>query len=180
MPAAAAEPEAEADGRAAIIWPTIIRAAVIRTIGIGIRIRRGIRIRALIIVIAARSTGYVTPDQAARRAQTNGSVGGLLGGAALGAILGGRNAGTGAAIGAGAGLLAGSAVGASNADRAARRVERRYDDAYYDCLDANRAPPLGYAPGPNDGPPPPAPPPRGQYNDQDNDEPPPPPPRDRY
>ena len=77
-------------------------------------------------------------------------------------MLGGRNAGTGAAIGAGAGLLAGSAIGANNAQRAANDVERRYDDAYYDCMDANRAPPPDYGPGPSDEPPPP-PPPRGQY-----------------
>ena len=113
---------------------------------------------------AAARTGYVTPDQAARRAQTSGTVGGLFGGAALGALLGGRNAGTGAAIGAGAGLLAGSVVGASNARRAASETERHYDDAYYDCLDAHSAPPPSYAPPSDaiDGPPPP-PPPRGQY-----------------
>ena len=111
---------------------------------------------------AAASTGYVTPAQAARRAQTTGTVGGLFGGAALGALLGGRNAGTGAAIGAGAGLLAGSALGASNAQHAASEVERRYDDAYYGCMDANRAPPPDYIPAPDDAPPPP-PPPRGQY-----------------
>ena len=112
---------------------------------------------------AAARTGYVTPGQAARQAQTSGTVGGLLGGAAIGALLGGRrNAGTGAAIGAGAGLLAGSAIGANNAQHAASDVERHYDDAYYDCMDANRAPPPDYIPAPNDAPPPP-PPPRGTY-----------------
>lgn len=111
---------------------------------------------------AAAQTGYVTPAQAAQRAQANGAVGGLLGGAALGALLGGRHAGTGAAIGAGAGLLAGSAVGSRNAQRAANDAERRYGNAYYACLDANRPPPSDYIPAPNDAPPPP-PPPRSQY-----------------
>src|SRR5579875_3176465 len=58
---------------------------------------------------AAARTGYTTPDQAASREQTNGTVGGTLGGAALGAVLGAAagNPGLGAAAGAGAGLIAG-------------------------------------------------------------------------
>ncbi len=87
---------------------------------------------------AAARTGYVTPDQAARRAQTGSSLGGAIGGAALGAIIGGanHNAGAGALIGAGAGLIAGTAVGSANARDAARDVDRAYSDAYYACMDA--------------------------------------------
>jgi hypothetical protein len=92
---------------------------------------------------AAASTGYVTPGQVARQAQTNGTVGGLLGGAALGAILGGRNAETGAAIGAGVGALAGSAISSSNGREAAADVRRRYADTYYDCMRGYGQPP-GY------------------------------------
>ena len=86
---------------------------------------------------AAARTNYTTPGEAARGAQTRGTIGGTLGGAALGAIIGGAtggNAGTGAAIGAGAGLLAGTAVGADNANRAARDVEADYSAAYYACM----------------------------------------------
>ena len=90
---------------------------------------------------AAASTGYTTPGEAARRAQTNGTIGGLIGGAALGAIIGGRNAGTGAAIGAGAGALAGSAVGSANADQAAADVQRRYAETYYGCMNGYGPPP---------------------------------------
>jgi len=121
---------------------------------------------------AAASTGYTTPDQAANRAQTTGTIGGLLGGAALGAIIGGRHAGTGAAIGAGAGALAGTAIGSANANQAAADVQRRYSDTYYACMNGNYAPPPPpgyYAPPPPDDYPPPPPP--GDY-------PPPPPPGD--
>ena len=93
---------------------------------------------------AAARTGFVSPDEAARREQTTGTVGGTLGGAALGAIVGGASghAGTGAAIGAGAGLIAGTAIGADNAHRAADDAQQRYASAYYACLDeANGAPP---------------------------------------
>jgi hypothetical protein len=86
---------------------------------------------------AAARTGYTTPGEAARGAQTRGTIGGTLGGAALGAIIGGAtggDAGVGAAIGAGAGLLAGTAVGADNANRAARDVEADYSAAYYACM----------------------------------------------
>jgi hypothetical protein len=86
---------------------------------------------------AAARTNYTTPGEAARGAQTRGTIGGTLGGAALGAIIGGAtggNAGTGAAIGAGAGLLAGTAMGADNANRAARDVEADYSSAYYACM----------------------------------------------
>jgi hypothetical protein len=142
---------------------------------------------------AAASTGYVTPGQAARQQQTNGTLGGLLGGAALGAILGGRNAGTGAAIGAGVGAVAGSAIGSSNARDAAADLRRRYADTYYNCMrgygapsgyDYNRPPP---PPPPGDYPPPPPPgdypppPPPGNYPPPPGDYPPPPPPPDnRY
>jgi hypothetical protein len=102
---------------------------------------------------AAAQTGYVSPGQAARRAQTTGTVGGLLGGAALGAIFGGRRAGTGAAIGAGVGASAGTAIGSANANAAAADVQQRYASAYYACM--NAAPVGGYAPPPDaiDGPP---------------------------
>ena len=132
---------------------------------------------------AAASTGYTTPGEAARREQTNGTLGGLLGGAALGAILGGRNAGTGAAIGAGVGAVAGSAIGSSNARDAAADVRRRYADTYYDCMrgyaapsgydyDQPPRPPDDYPPPPPPGDYPPPPPPPGDY-------PPPPPPDNR-
>jgi hypothetical protein len=104
---------------------------------------------------AAARTGYVSPGQAASRAQTSSSVGGTLLGAAAGAAIGSAsgNAGAGALIGAGAGLIAGTAVGENNARRAADDVERAYGDAYYACMDeadaypddARTAPPVRYA-----------------------------------
>jgi hypothetical protein len=117
---------------------------------------------------AAARTGYVTPGQAARHEQTNGTVGGTLGGAALGAIIGSASghAGAGAAIGAGAGLLAGTAVGSANAQHAASDVERNYAEAYYACMgqgpdgasyaEGPPPPPMAY-------PPPAAYPPPGAY-----------------
>jgi uncharacterized protein YcfJ len=101
---------------------------------------------------AAARTGYQTPGEAARQAQTNGTVGGLLGGAAIGALAGGRHAGTGAAVGAGVGALAGSAIGSSNAHEAAEDVRRRYADAYYACMNGP-----GYRPDYSYGAPPPPP-----------------------
>ena len=103
---------------------------------------------------AAARTGYVTPGQAARHEQTNGTVGGTLGGAALGAIIGSASghAGAGAAIGAGAGLLAGTAIGSANAQHAASDVERNYADAYYACM-SQGSDDTSYAEAP---PPPPA------------------------
>ncbi len=72
---------------------------------------------------AAARTGYVTPGQAANRAQTEGSVGGTVAGAAAGAAIGaasGRGgAGPGALIGAGVGHAGGTAIGADNARHAA-------------------------------------------------------------
>jgi hypothetical protein len=131
---------------------------------------------------AAARTGYVTPGEAARNEQTQGTIGGTLGGAALGAIIGGiaGNAGTGAAIGAGTGLLAGTAVGSSNAREAAASVRDAYSRAYWDCMDeAHVVPPAqsgyqaGYEAGYYDGSAPP-PPPRYIYA------PPPPPPAYYY
>jgi outer membrane lipoprotein SlyB len=108
---------------------------------------------------AAARTGYMTPDDAASREQTAGSVGGAVTGAALGAIIGGAShaAGPGALIGAGAGLIAGTAIGSDNAKHAAADVQRAYSDAYYACMDEadDRGPPPGYAAGYAYGPPPP-------------------------
>jgi hypothetical protein len=85
---------------------------------------------------AAARTGYVSPGQAANRAQTGSSVGGALLGAAAGAAIGSAsgNAAGGALIGGGVGLLAGTAAGQDNARRAAADVERAYGDAYYACM----------------------------------------------
>ncbi len=117
---------------------------------------------------AAARTGYTTPGEAARREQTNGTVGGTLGGAALGAIIGAGagNAGLGAAAGAGAGLIAGTAIGSSNARDAARDVQADYASAYYACMHEADGPrsAAGYGRGYDDGyynadyPPPPPPP----------------------
>jgi hypothetical protein len=108
---------------------------------------------------AAARTGYVTPGEAARHEQTNGTVGGTVAGAALGAIIGGAShaAGAGALIGAGAGMIAGTAIGSDNARHAASDVERAYADAYNACMtEADDRGPGGqdYAYGPP--PPPPA------------------------
>jgi len=110
---------------------------------------------------AAARTGYVSPGQAASRAQTSGSVGGTVLGAVAGAAIGSasHNAGAGALIGAGAGLIAGTAIGQDNARRAASDVEHAYSDAYYACMDeadADDGPPPQYAQG--------APPPRYGYD----------------
>jgi len=85
---------------------------------------------------AAARTGYVSPGQAADRAQTSSSIGGALLGAAAGAAIGSAsgNAGGGALIGGGVGLLAGTAAGQDNARRAAADVERAYGAAYYACM----------------------------------------------
>ena len=103
---------------------------------------------------AAARTGYVSPGQAADRAQAGSSIGGALLGAAAGAAIGSasHNAGPGAMIGAGVGLLAGTAAGQDNARRAASDVERAYGDAYYACMDEARD---DYPPAWRDAPPPP-------------------------
>lgn len=100
---------------------------------------------------AAARTGYVSPGQAADRAQTNGSVGGAVLGAAAGAAIGSASghAGAGALIGAGAGLIAGTAIGQDNARRAADNAEQDYADAYYACLnEADGGTPAQYAQAP--------------------------------
>ena len=86
--------------------------------------------------LAQAMTGNVTPEQAARRARTNGAIIGAMGGAALGALFGGTggHAGRSGAVGASAGLLAGIAMGSSSAQRAADDIRSRYDAAYSWCM----------------------------------------------
>lgn len=107
---------------------------------------------------AAARTGYVTPGQAASRANTNSVVGGTILGAIAGAAIGSasHNAGAGALIGGGAGMIAGAAVGEGNARRAASDVSQDYAAAYYACMDEADAPPPQQQEAYGYGPPPPA------------------------
>ena len=86
--------------------------------------------------LAQAMTGNVTPEQAARRARTDGAIMGAMGGAFVGALFGGTggHAGRSGAVGASAGLLAGLAMGSSSAQRAADDIRSRYDAAYSWCI----------------------------------------------
>ncbi len=86
--------------------------------------------------LAQAMTGNVTPEEAARRARTNGAIMGAMGGAFLGALFGGTegHAGRSGAVGASAGLLAGLAMGSSSAQRTADDIRSRYDAAYSWCI----------------------------------------------